>query len=250
MKLLVDKTLLSYATPVVFSGFSASQHNTNMMSTFDSFDSYEPDIYIADADLLNNTVYKAIEERPALRVCVFQNGNNEHPKQKEFKERFGNLYEWINTAGCADIYTYRNPSYVKEYAADLVAIENNLGDFLSNLSVPNEIIFRIFTTDVVHSKYYCGMVPDHLSKYIYKSSKFSIAAGNNFYNSAICGCYPITPENFNIDILYQDKNEEIKDLKENTLASNTNFHFMAKVLDKMGYDKQSKIILEKMKELL
>jgi hypothetical protein len=250
MKLLVDKTLLSYATPVVYSGFSASQHNTNIMSTFDTFDSYEPTVYFADADLLNSTVYKAIDERPALRVCIIQKTEGEHGKRKEFQERFGNTYLWTNDIACGDIYMYRNPLYVKEYAADLVAIENDHREFLESLIVPSDMIFRIFSNQLIHGKRYCGIVPEQANKDIYRSSKFSIATENNIYNSALCDCYPIEPKQFSLDLLYQDKKQEVKQMKELTIEVNTNFHVVSSVLAKLGFDKESKIILEKMKELL
>jgi|LakMenEpi03Aug12_release.lakeMendotaPanAssembly.Ray.scaffolds.fasta_scaffold350981_2 hypothetical protein len=250
MKLLVDKTLISYATPVVFSGFSASQHNSQIMSTFDTFDSYEPDIYLADPDLLNNTTYKALEERPHLRVCVIQKEGTEHPKKAEFKERFGNLYEWIIDSGHGDLYLYSNPSFIEEYKSDLVSIENGIKDFLENLEIPDSLVFRIFSNQLIYNKRYCGIVPEPVNKNIYKSSKYSISLNSNTYNSLLCDCYPIKPEEFTIDTLYTDKQKEVKELKEKVIEEKTNFHFVANILNILGLDKESKIILYKMKELL
>lgn len=246
MKLLVDKTLIQYATPVVFCGYSASQHNTDVMPTFDIFDSYEPDIYVADADLLNNTVYKAIEERPALRVCVVQKTNEEHSNKKEFDKRFGNLYNWIHDEGNADIYLYSKPRFIKEYRADLISMEENI-DF-SN--IPSSIIFRIFSTNLNHDKRYCGMLPDQTKKNIFKSSKCSISEGANFYNSAICDCFPFKVNDFSLDNLYNDNSSKLKQLKQETLESRTTFHFMSKILNENGFEKEAKVIIEKMKELL
>jgi len=250
MKLLVDKTLISYATPVVFSGYSASQHNTDIMPTFDIFDSYEPEIYLADADLLNNTVYKAIEERPALKVCVLQKTLGDHPKKKEFEDRFGNLYNWIYDDGNADLYLYNKPQYIKEYKADLVSIEDSIKDILDGLQVPDSFIFRIFSNTIVHSKRYCGIVPDQFKKNIFKSSKFSISENANFFNSAICDCFPFKSTEFTIDDLYTDKSRELKELKEKTLSSKTTFHFVSKILEQNGFEKEAKTISDKMKELL
>jgi hypothetical protein len=182
MKLLVDNTLQTYATPAVLSGFLAAKHDTRFMSTYDTFDSVNPDIYIADADYLSEAVFKNIEERPALKVVIVQktNINTEHPYKHNVLNRFGNLYPWIIDAGHADLLNYKDSTFHKRYKSDIIMINDQ----------------------------------------------------------------PTS------EILNTDHTEKVKDLKLKTLSELTNFHAIISVLSILGYDKESKQIENKLKEIL
>ena len=67
MKILVDSNIVSYATPGVFSGFSASLLDPKLMPVYDSFDIVNPDIYIGSLGNISESIIRNIEERPALK---------------------------------------------------------------------------------------------------------------------------------------------------------------------------------------
>jgi hypothetical protein len=251
--MLVDKSLLSYARPVIFSGFQASQHDPSQLSTFETFDLVKPDIYLADADMLNKTVYKNIEERPALKVCVIQRSSSSdvvHPNHAAFTARFGSIYEWIIDSGHADLFSYKDSKNIDAYKADIVSIESNPIAGIENLQIPDSFIFRIFSERIVKSDKFCGFVSESNRKNIYKSSKFSISQGDNVYNSLICDCYPLSINSDILSEINKDKSKELKELKEKTLNSITNFHAVASVLEFLNAEKESKVILKKLKEML
>lgn len=251
MKILVDSTLTSYAKPAIICGFQAYRHDTRQMSTFDTFDMSNPDIYLADADLLNPTVYKNIQERPALKVCVIQkNGNVDHPNKKSFTEIFQNSFEWINDSGHADIIEYNKSEYIPQYKSDVIAIEDDPIKGIENIDLPNSIIFRIFSSRLIKNSKYCGHLIDNMKKNFFRSSKISISEGNNIYNSIICGCYPIGINDDIIAELNINHSIRLKEMTEQILDSNTNFHALSRILDKVGLEKEADILNKKVKDLL
>jgi hypothetical protein len=54
MKVLVDSSLLAYATPLVYSGFAVNKFDRATISAYDIFDTVKPDVYIGDSELLDN----------------------------------------------------------------------------------------------------------------------------------------------------------------------------------------------------
>lgn len=251
MNILVDKTLISYARPAVLCGHHASKHDTDVKATFETFDMVNPDIYIADADLLNNTVFKNIEERPALKVCVVQKSNKtEHENKKIFEERFGNIYPWINDTGYADIFDYKDLQFVEKYKCDLVCIEDNIQAQLESINLNFSIKFRIFSSNVIRNNNYCGIVPHNIKKHLYRSSKCSIAVGDNYYNSILCGCYPIDLSKDIIEQVNTDNSAKLKAQTEELLEKHTSFHATANVFDVLNLTKEAAIIRNKVKELI
>lgn len=252
MKLLVDSTLQSYATPVVFSGFVAAKHDTRFMSTYDTFDLVNPDIYIADADLLSEAVFKNIEERPALKVFVVQKNNidTEHLYKYNILNRFGSLYPWIIDKGYADILTYRNAEFYKRYKSDIIMINDQPTSDILNVTFPEDIIFRIFSTQIVPHNNYCGFASEEIRKNLYKSSKLSFSTGDSYCNSILCDCMPIQINEDYLTAVYTDHTQKIKELKAKILSESTNFHAIMSILDIAGYDKESKYIASKLKEIL
>lgn len=252
MKLLVDSTLQAYATPAVFSGFVAAKHDTRFMSTYDTFDSVSPDIYIADADLLSEAVFKNIEERPALKVFVVQKNNidTEHPYKHNILNRFGDLYPWIVDKGHADILTYRNSEFYKRYRSDIITINDQPTSDILDVSFPEDIIFRIFSSQMISHNNYCGFAIEAIRKNLYKSSKLSFSTGDDYYNSILCDCMPIQTHEDYLTAVYNDHTQKIKELKAKILSESTNFHAIISILDIAGYDKESKYITSKLKEIL
>jgi hypothetical protein len=252
MKLLVDSSLVSYATPAIFSGFSGLKHDPLNMSTFDTFDKVEPDVYIADADLLTETVFKNIEERPALKFCVIQRKptESEHPNFVKLKDRFGDIYNWILEEGHADLLQYRNSEYKREYKCDIVSIEDPVIKGIEKVKVKDDVKFRIFSGEIIKSQYYSGFAHIAFRKDIYKSSKLSISSGDNIFNSILCDCFPINLNSNIEELLNKDHSSAIKEMKERIYADNNNFISIARILNLLGMEKESKTITEKLKEIL
>lgn len=251
MKLLVDRTLIGYAKPAVYSGFACAEHNTNKMSTFDIFDSFNPDVYIADANLLNNTVYKNIEERPAMRVCVL--GSKDHPKHQEFKDRFGDLYLWQEKEVYGDVFDYMNSEFVPQYSNDIISIsDDKVVDGIEKLVFPKSVRFKIFSPTVVNSIYYSGFVPGAMKKHFYKSAKITITEPENVYNVALAGGYPLVV--FNAEYLLQEleinHSKQIAISKQDILNSGTNFDAVSKILKSLGLDRESSLIMSKKEGLI
>lgn len=252
MKLLVDSSLISYATPAIFAGFSGLKHDPSNMSTFDTFDKVEPDIYIADADLLTETIFKNIEERPALKFCVVQKNptESEHPNFIKLKDRFGDIYNWFLEEGHADLLQYRNSEYKIQYDCDIVSIEDPIIKDIEKIKVKDGVKFRIFSGQIVKSQYYSGFAHMAFRKDIYKSSKLSISYGDNVFNSILCDCFPISISDNIEELLNKDHSSAIKEMKERIYIENNNFVSIARILNLLGMEKESKTIIEKLKEVL
>lgn len=252
MKLLVDHTLISYATPAIYAGFTAARHDKSLMSTFDTFDKVNPDVYIADADLLNESVFKNIEERPAMRVCIVQKTgfDKQHSNFEKLVNRFGDIYPWIHEFGHADIIEYNNSKYIQKYKADVISIEDIPIPGIENVQFPKDVIFRIFSGNYIQSNYFCGFVPPSERKHMYASSKVSLSSGNNYYNSALCGCYPLNANDNILDVLDSDNSSKLQDIRNKILETSNNFSSIAFILENLNMDVEAEKIKNKLKELL
>lgn len=252
MNLLVDESLISYSKPVIYSGLQAFKHNPNTVSTFDTFDRVNPSVYIADADWLNETVLKNIAERPAMRVVVIQKNqaDDPHPAYQKMQDRFGDSYLWIVNDGHADLLEYYRPEFSSVLKSNIVSIEDIPVSGIENLVLPESVKVKIFSVNLVNSNYFCGYILPEIRKNAYKSAKLSISTGNNIYNSILCDCLPVQIDNDILNILNSDNTQKIKELKEIVHNSKNNFIDISYILEKLGMDKESKLILSKMKEVL
>jgi hypothetical protein len=212
MKLLADSTLQSYITPAAFSGFAAAKHDINISSTFDTFDRVNPDIYIADADKLTEAVFKNIEERPALKVFIVQKTelDTEHPNKQKVLDRFGNTFTWLSDNGHADLLFYSNSQFYNRYKADVITIQENEHPLLKNIIFPDDIIFRIFSINIINHNNYCGFAVESIRKNLYKSSRLSFSTGDNYYNSIMCDCMPISMDSNYLESLNIDYSNNLK----------------------------------------
>lgn len=252
MKILVDESLISYAFPAVYAGFSGSKHDARVKSTFDTFDYIEPDVYIGDPNSLTEAVLKNLEERPHLRVCFLEKNkvhDGEHSNYKKVIDRLGNTPIWVSDSGCADIINYSKANFNPLYKSDVVSIEDIPIKQIEGLNVPDQYIMRIFSAEIINHSKFCGYVNPAIRKNIYKSSRLSLSVGDNIYNSIICDCFPTSIGSV-LEDLNSDVSSELKILKEEVLASRTNFHVLSSVLEYLNLDKESKIIKDKLKELI
>jgi len=254
MKILVDHTLTSYASPAIYSGFEAYQHNSQLMSTFDTFDKANPDLYIADSELLTDSVLKNISERPSLQVCVIikNDGDNTRKYKDKFKEYFGNLHQWFSHYDFADLLEFSNSQYDAKYKSDLVCIDDHLNNMINEIVIPEKYIYRIISPNFVKHNNYCGAARSQIKKNVLKSSKICLTSGENFYNAILCDCYPIIPKSAE-DVLNQidkDHTKEIKQVKEFIHAGHHNFDALYNILMSANRESEAKIVKEKLKEIL
>jgi hypothetical protein len=249
MKILVDASLLSYGKAATYAGFQAFLHNTQAMSTFDTFDKINPDIYIADSNYVTEAVLKNIEERPALKVVFIEDQINN--SRKKIEDRFGNIYSFKQRISIADLIDYSKPEKINKYEAALVAIDETVPENILNMKFPKCFIFRIFSGSIINDSRYCGALIPNRKKNIYKSSSLSIATGDNFYNSALCDCLPIFPETVEdvLSALQSNNSKILKSIKEEAYSKHNNFDSLSEILNELGYDKEANTVLEKAKEL-
>ena len=251
MKILVDNSLLAYATPLVYSGFTVNKFDRNLITSYDIFDTVNPDVYIADSELLDSSTIKNIEERPALKFCVIQKtvqDKKTHPNYVKLTEKFGDLYDWIYDLGHADVITYKNPLFIKDLISDIVAIDENNIDY--SFIKPYNYKFKIFSSSFINNNHYCGFANLNIRKHLYRSSKLSIATSDNYYNSIISDCLPVTELDKIEEELNTDHSNKIKDLKNEIFESKTNFHAISSIIYKFGYEKEANQVINKLKELL
>lgn len=251
MKVLVDSSLLSYATPLVYSGFSVNKFDRKHISAYDIFDTVKPDIYIGDSDLLDNPTIKNIQENPAIKFCVIQKAAKDkldHPNYHKLNSAFGDLYDWIYDLGHADILEYRNAIFREDLKSDLVSIDEPNIDY--DFIIPYKYNFKIFSSTLIHNNHYCGFANSNIKKDIYKSSKLSIATSDNYYNSILCGCLPLTDLSRFEEILNTDNSNKVRELQLEILNGKTNFHAISSIIDRFGYEKEATQVIEKLKELL
>lgn len=250
MRVLVDLPLLSYGKAATYCGIQSFSHDSKTMSTFDTFDRTNPDIYLADLGSVSESTLKNIEERPQLKVAFFSN-DSDHPNKAKVLNRFGDLYNFHNYFYMADLIDFQKPEKVKEYECEIVSLDQTLPEDILSLNLPQCIRFRIFNFQVVNSSRYCGHVIPTIKKNIYKSSMISISGGNEYCNSAICDCYPIAPSSLEeiLEALEKDHTKELEEIKENVYTTNNNFYAMSEVLKSFGYDKEASDMINKLKEL-
>jgi hypothetical protein len=254
MKMVVDDSVIAYGNPAAYAGFTVARHDYKTVNTYDIFDRVKPDIYIGDITKTSKQVLKVIEERPDLKVIFLEpiESDNIDSYKKVITERFGNAYPIIKDRPKADLLLYYKPENIKAFFADVVSLDDNPKQTIFNIQLPANYIFRIFSSNLVIHNNYCGLVHDHQKKNIYKSSKFSISYGDNFYNSALCDCYPINPSCSQdvLDVINKNTNKELKAIKEEIEVKSNNFIALSEVLNVLNLDVESKVIISKMKEIL
>jgi hypothetical protein len=108
---------------------------------------------------------------------------------------------------------------------------------------------RIFNSKLIDNKNYCGHIDEVSLKHIYRSAKLSLTKINRL-NILYAGGIPVSIEDCDDltklnDILNLDRNKFTKDALEEILTSKTNLHTVANILNKTGYEKESKVILNK-----
>lgn len=251
MKILIDHDLVNVATPGVLCGFSINVLNSNIMSTYDSFDVVNPDIYIGKLGNLTNGLVKNIEERPALKTYFLKTKVSDDIAVEKLKERLGDSFTVSDYAPYGDVIKYYNKPSVPYLKADITCIEEDLIDNLELLYFKMSLKYRIFSDKrvVAHSNY-CGVLPEHLKAPALTSSRYAIVDQKNQLNCYLCDCRPISSFCDAQNEVETDYSSEIKEAKESILSGSTNFHAFSSILDTFGYNRESRIVLEKLKELL
>ena len=255
MKILIDNTLPMYIGPLAAIETTLAAHNPFVIPTFDIFDKFSPDLYICNPSYITPAVVKNIQERPALKVVFIQRDQSEQTlKNKEQIEAiFGSgLYPWFEDIPRADLLFYSKSEVNKDYLADIVTFDSAINPSINDFKFSSKLIYRIFSIDKIKSNYYCGFVPDHSRKSIYKSSKVSISYGDNFYNSALCDCFPVsaTSEDEVLAALNTNNAKNIKQIKDQIYSVNNNFTGLSNILNLVGCESEAKKVLKKAEEVL
>ena len=246
MKLLVDSSLVHLATPYILVGGSAFIHNPSTLSTFDTFDKINPEIYFCDLKMLKKSTISNIKERPYLKV-LFIDEENDTKNQEIVKSEFGNVYKIIKDIGCADAISCK--SAVKKYSdCDIISIDQAIN--YKNLNLPLKYKVRIFSKNIVPSNYYCGVMNEKNIFSAYKSSKLTFDSGSQMMNIILCGSYPINnlDKEYLLSKLESDINKEILEKRKEILDSKTNLHVCSNLFRELDENIISNNILSKIGE--
>jgi hypothetical protein len=254
MKIVVDDSIISYGHAAAFSGFTASKHDSKTISSYDVFDRTKPDVYIGDISKLSRQVLRILEERPDLKAVFIEPQQSENIENYKLAltDTFGDLYPVIKDKPKADLVHYRGAQKVKELYADLVSLDSNPKEAILNINLPDHYIFRIFSQDIIRHNNYCGFIQEYNKKNIYKSSKFSISYDDNYYNSALCDCYPINPSCTEdvLKIINTNTNKDLQLIKEEIISKFNNFIALSEILNILNLDKEAKLVTSKIGEAL
>lgn len=262
MKILVDASLIKYAKVFAHAGFTVGLYFPNN-SAFDTFDSFQPDVFIGDIGNISNSLVKIIKEKPALRFGFFHL-NNISPnfvvlKQEGIYPQFilSNLiadeFEGIKTYAnddVADLVTFYKGVPKPEFKADAVVVEQFLNIDLP--LIPPEFVFRIFSSNLVHHINYCGNVQEGNIKHIYASSEVVLCSPENALNCIVAGGYPISLNSTEDDIvaaIEKDHTTEKIELFNRALQRNI-FNVCADMMNYFGLEQESKQIIASLGDLL
>jgi len=251
MKILVDSNIVSYATPGVFSGFSASLLDPKLMPVYDSFDIVNPDIYIGSLANISESIIRNIEERPALKTCFVRSQESDNEAISNLNKRIGNSFLLIDDIAHADVIKYYKKSKLDFLKSDLVCIEEDFIENIESFYFKPSLRYKIFSDKrIINHNNYCGVLPDQLKASALNSSTYAIVDAKNRTNCYLCDCWPITSLCDAQNEIETDYTINIKEAKESILSGFTNFHTLSSVVKNLGYDREAKVILEKLKEIL
>ena len=238
MKILFDSKLQQLAFPAVHSGLQCFRHDPKEVATFDIFNKINPDVYIADLSMLTNAVLKNIDQRPHLK-CIFVRGEGTEEKEGKVKNQFGNLFEFIDVPIFGDIFSYSKSEFIARYKSDIISID--IEDVIEDSVVSNKI-YRIFHNyKIVQHPNYCGGIDPRIKKHIIKSSVACLSNQQDVYNIAIAGSLPVSIDGFDTS----DRDNKIKDIVDKVFSGESSFHRVAEILNKLGLEKESKLIMNK-----
>lgn len=238
MKILFDSKLQQLAFPAVHSGLQCFRHDPKEVATFDIFNKVNPDVYIADLSMLTNAVLKNIDQRPHLK-CIFVRGEGTEEKEGKVKNQFGNLFEFIDVPIFGDIFSYSKSEFIARYKSDIISID--IEDVIEDSVVSNKI-YRIFHNyKIIQHPNYCGGIDPRIKKHIIKSSVACLSNQQDVYNIAIAGSLPVSIYDFDTS----DRDNKIKDIVDKVFSGESSFHRVAEILNKLGLEKESKLIMNK-----
>lgn len=231
MKVLVDTDLMKFARVFAFCKFQVSGLNEKALSAFDTFDSVVPDLFLVKESNLTSPVLKCAAERPELKIAVFK---DDSAKSTLLATYIGNSFvEVEDYEEYADIIIYNKGNFIPELSCDLVCAEKMDYPTVEGYS------FRIFNTEVIKNKHYCGFVNEFKLKDIYRSAK-AVLTKSNRREVILSGGNPI--ESFCPACLntQYDHSKERQDILENE----TVFHLVASLLDTMGNQAEKSFVLK------
>lgn len=251
MKLLFDRSLLTLASPITYSGISLFVHDKSMKSTYDTFDIVQPTVYISDLSNVTKSVLNCISERPDIKVAFIKNESSDQTLENldKVKSYFGNAYPILENLYYYDAIACKNAK--EKYSSMDLLIINSEDEKQVNLNLPLKYIVRIFNNKrMIHNNYFCGTILDTQIEHMYKSSKITLANSQSRLNIIHCDSYPAESLDYEylIRLLESDLTEEISNLKNETKEM-TNFNALINVLKSVNEFEYANIISNKAKEL-
>lgn len=234
MKILFDSKLQELAFPAVHSGFQCFRHDPKEVATFDIFNKTNPDVYVSHLSMLTNAVLKNIDQRPHLK-CIFIRGKETEEKENKVKEQFGNLFQFIDLPIFGDIFSYSKSEFITRYKSDIISID--IED-----TIDTDKIYRIFHNyKIVQHPNYCGGIDPRIKKHIIRSATSCLTKPEDVYNIAIAGSLPVSLDNLDTS----NRDNKIKDIVDKVFSEDSSFHRTAEILNRLGFEKESKLILSK-----
>jgi|694.fasta_scaffold01364_27 hypothetical protein len=246
MKTLIDIKLLKYGRALAYCGMEVAGLDKNIQSEIDSFDLMKPDLFICKSSTISRSIINCLSESPHIKSVILNN-EDDPEKMQLFREHLGEPYLLIDSdsyVDTADVILYNGSKDLPKYQTDIVCTER-FDRYPSGLGLK----LRIFNSKLIDNKNYCGHIDEVSLKHIYRSAKLSLTKINRL-NILYAGGIPVSIEDCDDltklnDILNLDRNKFTKDALEEILTSKTNLHTVANILNKTGYEKESKVILNK-----
>ena len=244
MKTLIDIKLLKYGRVLAYCGMNVSGLDKTIQPEIDSFDMMKPDLFICKSSTISKSIINCLSENPHIKCVIFNNEDNPD-KIKLFNDNLGEPMLLINSdsyADTADVILYNKSYNIPRYKTDIVCTEQL--EYYPN--TPN-LKMRIFYSKLIPNKNYCGTVDESMLKHIHKSSKLSLTK-NNKLNILYAGGFPVSIEDLEnesklSDILHMDRSKFILNARDNILSHATSLHTVSSLLNNIGYEKESKVIL-------
>ena len=249
MNVLVDISLLKYAKTLAYAGFTVGLYDSKSYSAFDVFDTFRPDMYIGNTSNVPTSLFKAIKEKPHMKLGFFLQGikdNNFIEMQKEGIEPEFILD--LQDEPVADILLYYKGEVKPEFQCDVVVAERFINIDLPN--IPTCYTLRIFSPNLVYHINYCGNIQEDNVKHLYASSKVSLCYPENMLNCIVAGGYPLPIDSSEEDIVKAIESVNNKeDLLKHALQRTT-FHICSEIMQKFGLVNESEKIMETFKGLV
>lgn len=238
MKILTDKETVELVLPCLDIGFKLFVLDETKGSVFDIFDRTSPDILMIKASTINRAIIKNIIEKPWIRVAVI---NDDEKALNELVELVGNCFTEIEDLPFCNIVTYSRVNFDETLKSEVLCLEGDETD-LSKFDFDQGMSFKIFSSKkLVDHNNFCGILLNNFKAAAIKSSKRCIVSEKDYLNAIYCGSTPITDSSL-VAATSVTRDEIVSGM--------TNFHRFSEALKKLSLNKESDMVLDKLREYL